>query len=120
MGIQGRRTFAALFAGTVGACAIGLAASAAGGLGAGMLGSARPGWVAFATALFAILTFTPPMTARLMGAANDDLAAGYAFALLCASLLLLLGMVYVSLIPLVPGVVAGASVAGIRFAEWNS
>lgn len=98
---------------------IGLIAGAAVGIGAAMLGSARPGWFAFVAAFLAILAFTPPMAARLMGAGNGDLATSYAFALLCASVLLLLGMAYVPLIPLAPSVIAGASVAGIRFAEWN-
>lgn len=119
MGPQGVRTFRALFAGTVSAVLIGLLAASAGTVVALVVAPASPGWIAFSSALMAIMLFTPTVTARLMGVRNHHLMTGYAFGLVCGSMLLLLGILYVPLIPLTPAVVAGASVAGIRYAEYN-
>lgn len=119
MGPEGVRSFRAVFAGSVLAVLIGLCAGTIGAAAAARLETASPGWTAFSAALLGIMLLTPPLTARLMGVGNHHLTAGYVFALACGSALLFLGIAYVALIPLTPTVVAGASVAGIRFSEWN-
>lgn len=119
MGPEGMRSFRAVFAGSVIAVLIGLLSGSVGAAISAWLAPAVPGWFAFASAFMGVLLLTPATTARLMGVGNHRLVTGYAFGIACGSTLLALGILYVPLIPFAPTVVAGASVAGIRYSEWN-
>lgn len=119
MGPRVARSFRVLLAGSVMAVVFGLL----GGLALSVFafgGSLEsPGWAAFAGALGAIALLTPLAMAHLTGACPRSLVAGYACALLCVAFVLVLGIVYMPLVPWAPTLVAGASVAGLRYFERN-
>lgn len=120
MGPQGARSFHALFAGSVAGVVFGLAGGAAAALALGMHPSVDAGAAGFWGAYVSILAFTPAATASLMGVKRRSHAvAGYAFSLACAAIVLVLGILYVPLVPWTPTLIACASVAGVRFAEQN-
>lgn len=120
MGPLGMRSFRAMFAGSIIAVILGVLTGALGAQVSKLVDLSNPGWVAFAAGLLGVLLLTPAVTASLMGVDNHHRMTGYAFALACGCILLMLGFLYMPLIPFTPTVVAGASVAGIRYSEWNA